>query len=540
MRPPRRRRSRLSSAGLAVAVLLGPLVACSGEEEAPGATPAESPADLEPLWESTAVEQATRAWTVDESVVVATEVDDPRLAAVDAGTGSTTWELGLEGRVCAWADAPNAAGVLVVLLASGGPQQRCVDVAAVDLTVGEVRWRRTLPHPVDYDRTEYDGVGAGSEVVGVVDSTFDVVTRVDLATGRVQRPVELDSTQPAVSGGRLVEVRDRPYPRPGRDARVRVSDLDTGEVVADYPAGDTAVARVAAGGASTPLVVATVRGQWGNALLVGEDGTPTGRGPGSFVEVVDDLLVSDPDGVLFAHDVTTGEERLAVPLGGVRNGVAGIHDGDAVVTEVAPYWVRDAQTVVERVPLDGGTRVAVGLVAGTPLLLHEDLLVTADATGVRAQRVPTEGVAVADLLDAVDWAPDDLRPEETFDACEAVSTATLTSIGLAADERVTGACVWGGGEKFEVTTQAKPPGGDTSGTELAQMAVEGYATEGEALDELGDGGWVDADRFSAAVVASYRNVVVTVRTTVESTTPARARAAAESAAAEVVAELESR
>lgn len=44
------------------------------------------------------------------------------------------------------------------------------------------------------------------------------------------------------------------------------------------------------------------------------DGTPTGRGPGSFVEIVDDLLASDPGGGLFAHDVATGEERLAVPL----------------------------------------------------------------------------------------------------------------------------------------------------------------------------------------------------------------------------------
>ena len=141
--------------------------------------------------------------------------------------------------------------------------------------------------------------------------------------------------------------------------------------------------------------------------------------------------------------------------------------------------------------------------------------------GVHAYRLPDGGTEVSAFVGALDWADDDLRPADVFDACTAVSGGTLATLGLDPHEQVVGACSWGGGENLRVSVDALSP------------ADPGYRDRTEGTE-------VDADEFLVTVTSSVRNVVVTVTTTVENTTPTRAQEAAEAAAEDVVAELESR
>lgn len=532
MRPP----SASAVAVTALVALIGTLLAaCTGDEPSP--EPPELPV-LEPQWESEALPGASRAWQVGDTVVVASE---RRLAALDPSTGETQWDLRLPAEPCAWPDAPNEDGLLVVLLdRPTTTPRRCLDVTAIDLAEGDVRWQRGLRYPVAYERAEYDGVGAGERTVGVVDGTFQVVARLDASTGQTLSTARAEDERVAVAGSRLTRVV---FERPDDERTVVVEDLDSGDDVARYAAGDTYNAQVVV---DDPLVVATERGTWGGDLRVGSEGTVVGRGPGAFTAVDEDLLVADPGSDLFAHDLATGAEVAAVPLGSL-SAVAGLRDStgarglSAIVVDPAPYWQETPSPVVEQIDLTApDQRQALGAVDGTPLVLVDDTLITAGARTLRAYQLPGEGPAVAAFDDALAWAEDDLRPAEAFDACTAVSTVTLTGLGLAADERGVGSCAWGGGEHLQVSVDASTPSGTTPAEQVAIDQLDLMGADTPELPGVGDQAYVDADRFRAVVTARYRNVVVTVRSTVESTTPQRARRAAEAAAAEVIAELEER
>ena len=507
------------------------LAACTSDDPDPDATPPELPA-LAEAWSSQAVPEATRAWPLGGDVVVASE---QRVAAVDATSGSTRWSRRLPGTVCAWPDGPSTAGLLALgTLVGGRGPSRCLGVVAIDLSSGEIAWRTRLTHPVDYGRAEYDQIGAGAEVVGVVDTTFDVLTRLDAATGRRLEVTEAEDQWLGIDGARLTRIL---FSSTRADRRtVVVEDLDTGETLVRYDGDDASVARIAA---ADPLVVATEGGQGRRQLRVGELGTVVGRGPGTVVEVSDGVMVSDPTGGLFVHDLATGEEVVAVQRSGLQTFV-GVHEDDAILTGW-PSWLPEPERVVERIDLADGSARALGTVGNDGLLVAGNLLVTGGRTAVHAYDLTGDGVDVADFDDALPWSSDDLRPAEAFDACTAVSPATLSELGLASDERVVGSCEWGGGGRLSVTVDAKTPVGDASAADRARSEVEYAADRYREVPGIGDGAWIEDAPSGPSVTALHRNVVVTVRTDVlPGRRPARARAAAEQAAREVVAELETR
>lgn len=521
-------------AALVLLAVLSGLSACSDDGSRDDAGPAAPKVpELEAAWTSDEVADATVMWSLGDTVVVG---GDDRLAGLDVATGETRWSRTFRHGICRWPEAPNAEGTLAVLLAREGRPRTCVDVAALDLDDGRLRWRRSLDgeHPVDWDQAEYDGVSVGDRTVAVTDSVLSAAVLLDLADGEV-RTVR-DDAELSSDGAHLIGLTRGPTPGDG-SRTATVHDLDTGRRSTVFRVGDASNLVPVL---TDPLVIGTERGRWGSDLfLVRPDGvTRVGRGVGSFTASVDGRLVLTYPGALVVVDESTGEEQQVAVLDPQEEAV-GIADGRLITLDAAVEWLEEPTTVVRRVdPAQPADPVVLGSLPRTaPLGVAGDLLVTGASDGVTSYRLPAEGRATSDYVEALDWEEWDLRPADVLDACRAVGGPARALVGIDAAEPVHGSCWWGGGENFQVDVTAHLPDARRTAVEAASEGLELESYKREAVPDLGDGAWMSTGDAPVVLTVRYRNVLVRVRSTADQVTPARARQAALGAADDVLTEL---
>jgi hypothetical protein len=559
------RRARAVSMATTLTCLLG-LAACSDEGQGSTTSPpspeaaAEAPARIDEDWST-----RTRVLTSVDEVRMTADVfalaSGKRMRGFDRRTGEELWTVTPPGdldNICFTSEQVSPDGIVGVLMAGRG--RDCTVAGAVDLERGKLLWTRTMPSAPPYHSGRSVSVG---DTTLTAEMFCDEMRRFSLKDGtplRTLAPRDRKCAMESASNGQLIAVLNDPVTPRTPDA------LSTGWIPAveeavglelyDADSGKLLWRRTVSNeGANVDDVVATrpailTRTLRGHKLTQiysrgGRPGPYLGKKLPAFNDDAiqalghtDGLLVAtyEPDlafgsgQIVYGYDDRTGEERwrLPVPAGWVPIGVSGgglLMTGASTAGEGLEQWLT-------RYDLDDPSQVeTLGRVGGASVLSADDTTIfTTDGKELTAYPLPASGTEGApELADplAVEWAEDDVRPEDVAEACDAITTDTLTGLGFRSPglprpvdcrfaeyyepeylDRVLAVDVQ--------VVQPNPTEG-LSATEAAEAAaVDVAAREGASRADriLGDESWSSLDatgmRTTGSMVARWRNVIVTV------------------------------
>ena len=549
------------------------LAACSDAEpaprtgEAPSAEPtAESPPRLEEEWR---IRARVFAGSVQVRMTpdVLALVSEENLRGVDRRTGEERWTVRPPrdlNRICFTSEQISPDGLVGVLMAGRG--RDCTVAGAVDLDRGKLLWTRTMPSAPPYHSGH--GVTVGDTTLSA-EMFCDEMRRFSLRDGKPLQtlaPRDRKCAMEAASNGELIAVLNDPatprtpddhgtgwIPAVGEPVGLELYDADSGRRLWRRAVSNE--------GASVDDVVSTeptilTRTLRGHKLtqIYGPDGRPgpyLGKQLPAFgsdkLQVLghpDGLLVAtypvgNPlggDHVVYGYDDRTDEERWRLPVAAGWRPVGA--DGTGVLMAGAGY-TEDGQPEqwLTRHDLDDPSEVeTLGSVAGRGILAADgSTIYTVTDNEILAYSLPASGPEGAPELTAaagIEWAEDDVRPEDAAGACDAVTPETLARLGFQSPGLPAPVdCRFA--ESFEprhvhrelhVSVQVVPPNSaeDQPATEAAEAAVTDVAVSMSPTPAdrvLGDESWSSRERaglgWTGSMVARWRNVIVTVTATQE-------------------------
>lgn len=416
---------------------------------ADGVSRADAP-QLKPLWTATAkganADVPPDVLTADGVLVV----EENRVAtAISRRTGAVLWT-----RPAPCAEATRQ-GSGVVVMQTG---RKCVDVQAVDLRTGKVRWTSTIQHPPKYLPGGHL-VGVGRRVA-TVKTDCGAMERFDLASGRHLGAIGLNSvdcTLTTATDGRHIVVADR-LPGPGEPALMEY-DADTGRRVWARRATD-AYTQLVGLVSSDPLVLdievdhhrllrrydaqGRPRAILGRQLPADTLPHVTAYGVRGGVLVGQyDSTLQQPLGPVYGWDLATGRTDWTFADDGYL--AIGIDGGGFLASSYAATGPRaggkaTADTWIgERGPGSGDALAPVGWIAGehrtSGSAVVGDLLLIGHGGKVTAYRLSkaSDGEMPTPLTKAEPakgWAAGDAHPKPGVDPCAAVSVSTLRELGF--------------------------------------------------------------------------------------------------------------
>ncbi|WP_110206668.1 PQQ-binding-like beta-propeller repeat protein [Nocardioides daejeonensis] len=446
---------------LAVLVAATMLSACTDDDASDSQSSTGDAATVPALakaW-STPVEplDVDRDPLVGDGVVVLDS--DGQISGIDQATGRLLWERRLRG-VCNVAEEVHD-GLLVV--SRRKRRDACNELLAVEVSTGEVRWRRDVPDGVGSDLPEWRRyIAVGERAVSTRPDVCGGVRRFRLRDGKPLgeiSPVErdaIDCDEFALAGHWIAQLESTDT---GVGNHLTLFDADTGKVAFRRAADGIDLHQIHS---VDPLVMElSVRGHrllWSVDPETGELGAPTGAQWQA--DSRDRFPMGERNGTL-----VVGENRAAAYRPGTagmsgysldgstlwrdfpqRGAYAGDDGRGAVVVvddlpaEIADGLPEHARLVVRHDWADVDRRVVLGTVGWGPRYLGVagDLLLVGGDGEVSAYRLPAEAPETElDLPEGaiplgseppLAWAENEVRPGEVADC--PISDETLTSLGF--------------------------------------------------------------------------------------------------------------